>query len=126
VKARTFSQARYLRQGVTLIGYRTTTFENAISNAQEIYGIFERNVQDVSLESWSLTTSTVQGRVLEASNRYLTLKRDAPDMQPVPISPLVDPHGVLEKLTKEGFLYGEENDVHYYQLHKSNMGATKR
>ena len=108
-----------------MVGYGTTTFENAITSAQEIYGLFDRNVQEASLESWTLTTNSVaQGITLEASNRYLTAKRDAPDMPPVPISPLVDPHGVLEKLTKEGFgfLHGEENEVHYYQVHKTDTG----
>ncbi|KAF8800970.1 hypothetical protein BYT27DRAFT_7227042 [Phlegmacium glaucopus] len=120
---RTPSQACYLRQGVALVGYGTATFEKAINSAQEIYGMFERNVEDASLESWVLPKSTVQGRALEASNRYLTSKRDAPDMQPAPISPLVDPRGILEKLTKEGFLHGEENEVHYYQVHKNDAGG---
>ncbi|KAF8810962.1 hypothetical protein BYT27DRAFT_7336378 [Phlegmacium glaucopus] len=44
-------------------------------------------------------------------------------MQPAPISPLVDPRGILEKLTKEGFLHGEENEVHYYQVHKNDAGG---
>ncbi|KAF8802342.1 hypothetical protein BYT27DRAFT_7112844, partial [Phlegmacium glaucopus] len=119
VEPRTSSQARYLCQGIGLVGYGTTTFEKAISSTQEIYGIFDRNVQDASLESWALTTSTVQGSIFEASNRYLTLKRDTPDMQPVSISPLVDPHSILKRLTKEGFWYEEENNMHYYQVHKS-------
>ena len=108
-----------------MVSYGTTTFENAITSAQEIYGLFNRNVQDGSLESWALTTTSVaQGRTFGASNQYLTAIRNAPDMQPVPISPLVDPRGVLEKLVKEGFglLHGEENKVHYYQVHKTDLG----
>ena len=119
------SQAHYLQQGISLVRYGTTTFENAIMSAQEIYGLFDRNVQDASLEPWALTaTCTAQGSMLKASNRYLTATRDAPNMQPIPISPLVDPRGILEKFTKDGFgfLHSEENEVHYYQIHKTDTG----
>ncbi|KAF8235860.1 hypothetical protein L208DRAFT_1254761, partial [Tricholoma matsutake] len=111
---------------VTLVGYGTSTFESAISAAQEVYSIFDRNVQDASLETWFMTsTSTAQGHALKASNRYLTPKCDAPGMEPIPILPLVDPRGVLEKLKKEGFLHGKDNQVHYYQVHKSDAKGTK-
>jgi hypothetical protein len=99
----------------------------AIISAQEIYGLFDRNVPEASLEPWTPTTvSTVQGSVFEASNRYLTSKRDAPDMEPVPISPSVDPHGILEDLKKGGFLHGEENKVYYYQVNVNASEGTKR
>ena len=68
-KIRTMSQARYLRQSISLVGYGTTTFENVITSAQEIYGLFDRNIQDASLEPWALTaTCTAQGSMLKASN----------------------------------------------------------
>ncbi|KAF8811793.1 hypothetical protein BYT27DRAFT_7017840, partial [Phlegmacium glaucopus] len=125
-KIRSTSQACYLRQGVTLIGSGTPTFEEAINAAQEIYGIFDRNVQDTSLKSWSLSSSPItQGRALDASNRYLTSKRDAPAMVSIPIPATIDPRGILKKLTKEGFLYSEENKVQYYQVHKSDEGTNR-
>lgn len=125
-KARATSQARYLRQGVTLIGCETPTFDEAIDAAQEIYGMFDRNVQDTLLEPWSLPSSPVtQGRALDASNRYLTSKRDAPGAISVPIPATIDPRGILESLTKGGFLYSEENEVQYYQVHKSSEGVNR-
>jgi len=87
--------------------------------------MFDRNVPEESLESWALTGSTAQGRVFEASNRFFTSKRDAPDMESVPISPLIDPHGILEALKKGDFLHGEENEVHYYRVHE-NASQRKR
>ncbi|KAF8809206.1 hypothetical protein BYT27DRAFT_7232338 [Phlegmacium glaucopus] len=125
-KIRTISQACYLRQGVTLIGLGTPTFDEAIAAAQEIYGMFDRNVQDASLEPWSLSSSPItQDRALDVSNRYLTSKRDAPGMVAIPIPATIDPRGVLENLTKEGYVYSKENEVQYYQVHKSSEG-TKR
>ena len=89
--------------------------------------MFDRNVPEASLEPWALTTgSTTQGIIFEASNRYFTPKRDAPDMEPVPISPLIDPRGILENLKKEVFLHGEENQVYYYQAQESALKGTKR
>src|SRR5271168_918859 len=70
--------------------------------------MFDRNVPEESLESWALTSSTAQGSVFEASNRFFTSKREAPDMEPVPISPSINPHGILETLTKGEFIHGEE------------------
>jgi hypothetical protein len=89
--------------------------------------MFDRNVPESSLESWALTTGpTTQGSIFEASNRYFTSKRDAPDMEPVPISPLIDPRGILENLKKGEFLHGEENEVYYYRVRENGLGSRKR
>lgn len=89
--------------------------------------MFDRNVPEASLESWALTSSTAQGCVFEASNRFFTSKRDAPDMEPVPISPSIDPRGILENLKNLGeFIHGEENAVYYYQVRENASGSRKR
>ena len=89
--------------------------------------MFERNVPEASLESWTLMTiSTAQGRAFEALNRYFTSKCDAPDLEPVPISPLIDPHSILESLKNGEFLHGEENKVYYYQVHENALKGGKR
>ncbi|KAF8230255.1 hypothetical protein L208DRAFT_1282863, partial [Tricholoma matsutake] len=126
-KIRLTSQGHHLRQGVSLLSCGTHTFEQVLDVAQEIYSLFNHNVEEVSLESWTLTTtpSIMQGNTLEASNRYLAAKRDAPTMASVPILASVDPRGILDKLTKEGFIYGEENEVRYYNIHNTSEG-TKR
>lgn len=89
--------------------------------------MFERNVPEASLESWSLTTASMaEGTAFEASNRYFTSKRDAPDMEPVPISPMIDPRGILESLKNGEFVHGEENQVCYYQVHENASRGSKR
>ena len=89
--------------------------------------MFERNLPEASLESWTLTAaSTAQGRVFEASNRYFTSKREAPNMETVPISPVIDPHGILESLKSDELLHGEENEVYYYQVRENAMKGGKR
>ena len=89
--------------------------------------MFDRNLPEASLESWVLTAGpTTQGTIFEASNRYFTSKRNAPDMEPVPISLLIDPRGILEALKKGDLLHGEENQVHYYQVHENASQGRKR
>jgi hypothetical protein len=46
-------------------------------------------------------------------------------MQTVPILPSVDPRGILDKLTQEGYLHGEDNQVDYYQVHKNGPKGSK-
>jgi hypothetical protein len=65
------------------------------------------------------------GCTLEASNRYLTAQCDAPGMVSVPIPTLIDPCGILAKLTEEGFIYGEENKVQFYQVHTNAKGMKR-
>ncbi|KAF8235435.1 hypothetical protein L208DRAFT_1256878, partial [Tricholoma matsutake] len=110
-----------IADSVMLVGYGTPTFEDALDTAQEIYGLFDCNVQDASLESWALTSSSnEQCKGIKASNRYLTSKWDAPAMVSLLILPSIDPCGILESLAKEFFVYGEENEVHtYIQRHPS-------
>ena len=108
------------------MGYGSATFDNAIKSIQEIYGLFDRNVPEESLESWAPTSSMAQGCVFEASNRFFTSKREAPDMEPVPISPLIDPRGILETLKKEDFVHGEENEVYYYRVRENASRRSKR
>ncbi|KAF8238543.1 hypothetical protein L208DRAFT_1387541, partial [Tricholoma matsutake] len=103
---------RKLRQGVTLVGHGTPTFEDALDAAQEIYGFFDRNVQEGSLESWALaSTSKEQCKGIKASNRYLTSKQDTPEMVSLPIPLSIDPHRILESLAKPNFVYGEDNEL---------------
>jgi hypothetical protein len=66
-----------------------------------------------------------KGRTLEASNRYLTAQCDAPGMVSVPIPTSIDPRGILAKLTKEGFIYGKENEVQFYQVHTNAEGMKR-
>ena len=47
-------------------------------------------------------------------------------MEPIPISPLVDPHGILENLKKDAFLHGEENQVYYYRVNENTSRGIKR
>jgi hypothetical protein len=111
---------------VTLVSYGTPTFEDALDAAQEIYGLFDRNVQEGSLESWALAlTSKEQCKGIKASNRYLTSKRDAPEMVSLPIPISIDPRRILESLAKPNSVYSDNNEVLYYQVHGDKIGKQR-
>jgi hypothetical protein len=82
-------------------------------SACDIYSQFNREFADGKLEAW--TISTYSGyQALDASNRYLTPKRDAQNMEHVPFTEAVDPRGILEAMAKSDYVHGDENVVHYY------------
>jgi hypothetical protein len=113
---------RYLRQGLTLTGLGSATFDDAVSSAQEIYEIFQRHFSEGQLEGWH---PSKHGRhlALDTSNRYFTPKRDAPNMEHLPFDDLVDPRGILEEMVKSGYVHGEENVVQYFIRDTDDQGV---
>ena len=120
------SPARYkfLRQGVSITGMSSPTFEKAVGAVHEFYGKFDRHFPQGQLEDWSQATYKDHS-ALDISNRYLTPKRDAPTAESIPFSKVVDPHGILEEMAKTGYIHSEENEVHYYRCLTDGDG-TKR
>lgn len=96
-----------------MTGLGSPTFEVAATLSHDIYDLFQREFQEGTLEQW--TPPMYEGYAsLSMSNRYLTPKRDAPNMVHIPFSSLVDPRGHLESMIKEGYVHGEDNEVEYY------------
>jgi hypothetical protein len=115
---------KFLRQGITITGLGTPTFEKAIETAQEIYEMYKRQFEEGRLEAWS--AGDFQGhRTLSPSNRYFTPRKDAPCMEHIPFDRLVDPNGILEHMTKAGYIHGEENIVQYYVREVDEQGKHK-
>ncbi|KAF8220026.1 hypothetical protein L208DRAFT_1336195, partial [Tricholoma matsutake] len=113
-------------QGITLTGLGTPTFEWAVDAAQEIYRLFNQSFEDGMLESWmTSTTQSTTGHSLNTSNRYVTSKKDTPQMVHIPFSPTIDPHSFLEQMLKGSYVHGDNNTVEYYQVYK-NQDGTRR
>ena len=112
---------KFLRQGITITGLGTPTFERSVNAAKVIYEMFQRQYPQGKLESWN--PGTHRGcTTLEMSNRYFTPKRDAPDMEHIPFDKLVDPFGVLETMIESGYTHGEENKVRYFARETDEEG----
>lgn len=84
--------------------------------AGEIYGLFDRTFADGRLESWSAMNVPGPGGcvTLDASNRYLTPRRDVPNAQHVQFTASVDPKGILESMADSDHIHTEENEVYYF------------
>jgi hypothetical protein len=104
---------KYLRQGISITGLGTATFEQATKSAQDIHDMFQRQFSEGRLGGWN-TGKYRHHATLDMSNRYFTPKRDAPNMEHIPFDEMVDPQGVLEGMIQGAYVHGEENVVQYY------------
>ena len=108
------SKYRYLRQGITISGLNTASFDRAIDAAQEIFGFFGRVFSHGVRSSWNLME--LEGPSLEMSNQYFTPVRDGPTLESVPFQDSIDPHGVLAKISTivgAHVVHTEDNEVEY-------------
>jgi hypothetical protein len=66
-----------------------------------------------------------QGEIY-VSNRYLTPKKDAGNMQAVSLEDEVDPRNYLQTFIEGGkFIHGEENKVTYFALDVNEQGEKR-
>ena len=83
-------------------------------SSQEIYGMFNRNVPEESLEyfgHWQVP------QYRAAYSKHLTdLSRQ---------NVWCAWHGILETLKKGGFVYGEKNEVYYYCICENTSGSKR-
>lgn len=112
---------RFLRQSVTLDGAGARTFEEGKISIGLIHEIFDRCFKENKLEALS------DAEMIEASNRYLTPRRDAPIAQHMEFGKLIDPEGILKSMAAEGdgFVHADDNAVTYWQQ-KTNIDGSKR
>ena len=112
----TSRRAEYLRQGITLGGLRSLTFQRAVSATYDIYSMFEREFEEGELDSLDIVKDIEGfGPTIELSNRILTPKAEVGDMEPIELGRGIDPHGVLKGAITQGkFIHGEDNRVDYY------------
>ena len=78
--------------------------------------MFDREFEDGQLNaSGVLGHDNKFGATIELGNRYLTLCKDAPDMQAIVLGKGIDPHGILGGFIEKGtHVHGEDNRVQYY------------
>ena len=83
--------------------------------------MLKRQFPEGQLEDW--TAGEFRGHcALGVSNRYFTPTKDAPNMEHIPFEKAVDPQGILENMTKAGYIHCEENVVQYYAREQNEEG----
>lgn len=105
-----------MKQEITLAGLGTATFNRAIAAVRKIYGLFDRAFEEGQLEPIDfLKKNEGFGSMLEVGNRYLTPRKDAPDVKATDLAKFIDPRGLLTAMIKEGlYIHREENVVEYW------------
>ncbi|KAF8220010.1 hypothetical protein L208DRAFT_1336227, partial [Tricholoma matsutake] len=118
---------KYLHQSITLSGLGSPTFEQVILAAQEIYGHFDRQFTEGTLESWN--NSPENSMALNISNRYLTPQTEAGAQPSIPFFKGVDPRNILKNLSRgdlsQAHIHTEDNQVQYFVLHRGRAGECK-
>lgn len=102
---------------MALEGIGSTLFQDAMASIGHLCELFDRSFEEKQLEKWS-NQHAVGEEILEASNRYLTPKKDVPGgLASIPFGRDIDPKGILEDMLEdgEGFVHTEDNIVEYFQ-----------
>jgi hypothetical protein len=102
------------RQAVSVTGFGTNLFEQAVRNAVKTYDVFKQYFPEGKLHSWQPERSD-DHLVLESHARYFTPKRYA-DMKDIrDFEPGVDRDGFLKQLQGTKFVHTIDNVVHYFE-----------
>ena len=112
-----------------MTGLGTPTFTSALEAAGKVYGYFDRQFSEGTLDSWSCSEEKTFGfACLDISNRYLTPENEAKG-QDVAFQKGVDPHGVLRGMaTGDGtcsYVHTEDNQVQYFETCRVKNGTIK-
>ena len=126
----TANKFRYLRQAITLTGFGTPTFSNALAAAQLLYDCFDHQFPEGTLEGWSSSQANVgDTECIDISNRYLTPQKDVQGQENMLFLKGVDPRNILQNMTRgDGsctYVHTEDNQVHFFTAYRNITGDRK-
>lgn len=116
---------RNLRQFVQITGFGLPEFDQAVDKIHQIQESYEsfdptNTVRDVNFTPYE------GHKTFEAYARYFTDRYLVPTQKNIPLSRLVDPHGVLERLKPDSFIHAEDNEVEYCKLIHLGEGGNNK
>ncbi|KAJ3834657.1 hypothetical protein F5878DRAFT_664559 [Lentinula raphanica] len=115
---------QHLRQSVTLGGFESEKFALDVERIMDIIALFSRHVPGIQ----QVGVRQVGDRtIIEVGNRIFTPRHEAPTMEAAEVDHLMDENGFIEQVSRSdpGFVYGEENVVHYGE-EKIESDGTRR
>ncbi|KAF8325959.1 hypothetical protein F5887DRAFT_1072021 [Amanita rubescens] len=122
----TAKRAKYLRQGVSLTGLGTPTFEAAVKGILDIYSLFGGHVPRDKLKPCGCIDAYGEFTSIDSSNRYFSSIKDCgPTEKQIPFSIDIDPYGILSNLETSGYVHNINNVVEYYERIISETGEMK-
>lgn len=116
---------KYMRQHVTVTGLGSPTFQNAISNLEDVYLAFKHVLPRGGLEPWEPTRFS-QNKAIEANTRYFTERKLAPNEAEMEFFPFVDKYNELANAKSDAFFHGPDNRVEYYALTSAEGGGKQK
>ncbi|KAF8875738.1 hypothetical protein CPB84DRAFT_1689515 [Gymnopilus junonius] len=113
----------YMRQGVTITGIGSQTFEKCYENIQHIFVAFSNIFPEGTLEEWHGTMFGAS-QAFETGARYFSRVTATMDRtMSIPFGDLVDPEGILERLVDDTYIHGPDNHVDYIWRIVTKEGA---
>ena len=109
-----------MRQGVTITGLQSFTFNKNIYTVAEVHALFSRAVGVDKLEECQVITAYKGMSALELSNRYFTPRKNMVEDDELILSADIDPYGYLAKAAGTTLCYTEENAVLYFKQQGTN------
>ncbi|EPQ50468.1 hypothetical protein GLOTRDRAFT_50439, partial [Gloeophyllum trabeum ATCC 11539] len=105
----------YLRQSIRLTGFSSQTFQRNVDAVQYLSRHVSRFFKEGIVSEWQ-PSNTDGHPTLEISNRYFSARKHNQADIDVPFSDLVDPEGILRKLSDDRWVHTDDNDVTYYRV----------
>ncbi|KAF8347119.1 hypothetical protein F5887DRAFT_1131417 [Amanita rubescens] len=122
----TAKRVKYLRQGVSLTGLGTPTFEAAINGIFDIYSLFSGHVPRDKLKPCAFLDTYGEFTSIETSNRYFSSIKDCgPTVKHISFPSEIDPHGILSSFENTSYIHSENNVVEFYERVLSDTGEMK-
>ena len=90
---------------------------------QQIHELFSRQFPEGALEKFK-PDQFMTNSAINLATRYFTSRRDDPYSSSIPLSPAIDPKGILLSMQTDVYFHGEDNVVVYYALKSQEQSAS--
>ncbi|KAF8881522.1 hypothetical protein CPB84DRAFT_1687180, partial [Gymnopilus junonius] len=114
----------YMRQGVTITGIGSQTFEKCYENIQHIFVAFSNTFPEGTLKEWHGTMFGASQAFETGAHYFSRVTATMDRTMSIPFGDLVDPEGILERLVDDTYIHGPDNHVDYIwykQISPSNI-----
>ena len=118
------NSTKFLKQSVQITGYGNQTFEKLTSDIARVQAIFKRAIGPQLRDELGL--SQQDGfTVIDASNRYFSIRTGTHQDDECFITEEIDPRGYLKKAAGTKYVHTEENKVYYFETSEDSSGERR-
>jgi len=114
-----------MRQSVSITGFSTEAFEQAIESITLIHTIFSRVFKDGILEHWQPSTFG-EHPVIDMSNHYFTSRCQNPSAKLLAFHHLVNSNSILTEIAVGDLIHTEENNVKHFEWYPNEEDSQEK